>query len=67
MKAERQTALLPTLIPVWPDMGQSLHLGRVETYQFANRLPKGILVRLNRRLRVDAEKLREWLAAGGNS
>lgn len=58
---------LPRLIKVWPDLGLSLNLGRVDSYQFANKLPKGILVRLNRRLRVDSDKLREWLSQGGHS
>lgn len=58
---------LPNLAKVWPELGTSLKLSRKEAYEFANRLPAGVLVRLGRRLRVDVDRFAEWSAAGGHS
>lgn len=57
---------IPHLIRVWPDFGQQAGLSRVQSYEVASRMPPGIRIKLGNRLRLDAQKLSAWLAAGGN-
>ena len=40
-------------------------LSRFCAYDMARKMPPGVVVRLGRRVRLDSEKLNEWLAAGG--
>lgn len=57
---------LPKLIKVWPDWGQPAGLSRVQAYEAANRMPPGVRVKLGHRVRLNVDRLAEWLEQGGN-
>lgn len=59
-------SVLPTLIKVWPDWGQRAGLSRVQAYDCANRMPPGVRIKLGNRVRLNVDRLAEWLAAGGS-
>lgn len=57
---------LPRLIRVWPDWGQPNGMSRAQAYAAADRMPVGIKVKIGGRLRLNADRLREYLEAGGD-
>lgn len=59
-------SVLPTLIRVWPDWGQQAGLSRVQAYDCANRMPAGVRIKMGNRVRLDVDRLADWLAKGGN-
>lgn len=50
-------------IPVW---GQSAGLSRTQSYAVAEKFPPGVVVRLGHRLRLNPERLKAFLEAGGD-
>jgi hypothetical protein len=57
---------LPRLIKPWPDWGQANGLSRGATYAAVDRMPPGVRIKIGGRLRLNADKLREYLEAGGD-
>lgn len=56
---------VPRLIDV-DEVQQIFHLkSKSQTYEVMRRLPKGVLVHLGRRVRVNADALSQWLGSGG--
>jgi hypothetical protein len=47
------------------DLANLLGLSQHEAYEAAKLLPAGVRVQIGRRLRIDLDRLREWLAQGG--
>jgi hypothetical protein len=60
-----KTGTLPNLIKV-NDFGELFGLTRSQSYDALRQLPPGVKVTLGRRVRVDLDRLREWLAQGGS-
>lgn len=60
-----ETTILPQLIRV-EDFAQTFGLSVHQGYQAVRQLPPGVVVRLGRRIRLDAQKLNTWLAQGGS-
>lgn len=56
---------LPRLVPV--SVLQQYGFGRVAAYDVLRTMPPGIVVRFGRRVRLNADKLRAWLEAGGTA
>ena len=48
------------------EISKSFNLSTHQSYEFIKKLPAGIQVRLGRRVRVDAGRLADWLAKGGD-
>lgn len=57
---------LPKLIKVWPDWGQQAGLNRVQAYDCAGKMPPGIRIKLGNRVRLNADRLVDWLNSGGH-
>lgn len=65
--ASGTTVQMPRLIRVWPDLGEVLGCqSRPAAYAAYESLPDSLKVRLGRRVRVDSNKLADWLNAGGH-
>ena len=47
------------------DLAQVLSVSQHEAYEAAKLLPAGVQVRIGRRLRIDLDRLAQWLSAGG--
>lgn len=60
------TPQLPRLIRVWPDWGQPNGMSRAQAYAAADRMPAGVKIKIGGRLRLNADRLREYLEAGGD-
>lgn len=57
---------LPRLVPV--SVLEQFGFGRCSAYDVARILPKEIVVRFGpKRIRLHADKLREWIEAGGTA
>jgi len=56
---------LPTMISI-EEFSNSIGLKRHQGYDLARQMPPGVVIRLGRRIRLNAERLQEWLAAGGH-
>ena len=57
----------PAYIKVWPTLGELLGIAsRSQTYAAAEQLPVGVKVKIGGRLRLNAQRLNEYLAAGGD-
>lgn len=56
---------LPTLLRV-EDFAAQWGLSRTQAYHSVNSLPPGVRVMVGRRLRINADAYRDWLAAGGS-
>lgn len=61
-----QATTLPRLIRVWPDWGQPNGMSRAQAYAAADKLPVGVRVKIGHRLRLNADRLAEYLQAGGD-
>jgi excisionase family DNA binding protein len=50
------------------EMARLLKIRRERAYQMVRKgiLPPGVVIRMGRSLRVDSDKLEEWMAAGGS-
>lgn len=59
-----QLFTIPKLIGV-EEFAEQAGLSRYCAYDMVRKMPKGVVVRLGRRVRLDADRLREWLNAGG--
>lgn len=59
-------SVLPTLIKVWPDWGQRAGLSRVQSYECANQMPPGVRIKLGNRVRLNVDRLADWLSKGGS-
>lgn len=55
---------LPRLITVETFASQA-GINKHQGYEMARRMPPGILIKLGRRVRLDADRLADWLRAGG--
>ena len=56
---------LPPLLRV-EEFAEHWGLSRPQAYEAIRRLPPGVRVNLGRRIRVNADKLVEWLEGGGS-
>jgi hypothetical protein len=56
---------LPRLVPV--SVLTEYGFGRVSAYDVLRTMPPGIVVRFGRRVRLNADRLRAWIEAGGTA
>ena len=56
----------PTLIKIWPTWGQENGLSRAAAYAAANKMPPGVRVQIGGRLRLNSQRLAEYLNSGGD-
>lgn len=56
---------LPRLVPV--SVLQEYGFKRVSAYDVIRTMPPGIVVRFGRRVRLNADRLKEWIEAGGTA
>lgn len=64
-EALENTAGLPRLLPV--SVLQNYGWGRVSCYDQLRKMPEGIVVRFGRTIRLNADRLTEWIEAGGTA
>ena len=60
------TRLIPELLRV-QDFQDLIGLSRSQIYDLIAKMPAGVVVRLNRRIRLNSVKLIEWLDRGGTA
>lgn len=60
-----QPTELPTLIKV-AEFAQKAGLSRSQAYEVVRRMPEGVKVRLGGRVRLNLDRLCDWLSQGGN-
>lgn len=59
-----QSQILPTLLRV-EDFANQAGLSLHQAYDMARKMPPGVIIKLGRRVRLDADRLTAWLASGG--
>lgn len=57
---------LPRLIDAETFAGQA-GLSKVMAYDLIKKMPRGVVIKLGRRVRLDADRLADWLRAGGTA
>lgn len=62
----QQLFVVPKLIGV-DEFAAQAGLSRHCAYDLIRRMPKGVVVRLGRRVRLDENRLHEWIRSGGTA
>lgn len=57
---------LPRRLGRAEDVAHRLNVSTKRAYDVMRQFPKGVRIQVGRRIRVDMDKLEQWLAAGGS-
>lgn len=66
METAQSSPALPRLLKPWPDWGQANDMTRAQTYAAVDRMPVGVKLKIGNRLRLNADRLNDYLQAGGD-